>query len=682
MRRDGEETAEMPELGASNCLDFSGTAELERGSLLADRFLIIERCGAGGSGVVYAALDTKVGQKIAIKVLHAGLGDRTDWERLRREVRAARSGHPKVVKVFDIHEHGGRLFLSMELVSGRSLRDELADQTQLPWQEVVAIGRQVAEGLAHLHASGLVHRDVKPGNILLTSEETAKLCDMGLTRPVGHGSTVTKTAMVVGTPAYMAPEQARGGELTAASDIYGLGLTLFACLTGRVPHQGDTAVETLMLRQKAKPPGVRSSKTPCPRWLDRLLRRMMEPDASDRPTAVEVGAALERGRFSVLPSARVVRRAAVVVVVSASLGAAAFGAWSRWSMEALDPGLPLHFVAHQYADSTTVDLSDASGTPLQSIDLGELWDPARNRSWGERRIAVGDCNGDGLFDAAVAQAEGSGEHFVSLFERRADGTLSPPARFDVNLEFSYDAQAFTNFRITDLLMSDLNGDGSDELILVEASTPYYPAAVRVLDGNFEPLFTLWHPGILRSVQVGDRDRDGRKELYLGGTGNFSKLSKPGSNTSMPILMCVSADWTARGQEVSLFGGAHLLAASTPPGVRIHYLAWPRIVTENYQRAWQNAWVQTAREQQDEYYLNLWVSMDTRSDAVNKTGMRGGIREIFLDRSLSPTYMAWNPSFAEALDINPAGPEMRDLLWPRYWNGKTWQKESCFIGSYR
>jgi len=642
------------------------------GLRLIGRFLINRRLGSGATGTVFSALDTTVGQKVAVKLLRPDLGEEISRERLRREVRAARPGHPNVVTIFDLHEDGGRVFLSMELVEGRSLRDELSRRERLPWHEVVGIGRQVAAGLAHLHAKGLVHRDVKPGNILVSSDGTAKVCDMGLARPVSPGGTVTETAMVVGTPAFMAPEQARAGDLTPASDVYALGLTLFRSLTGHVPFEGDTAVETLMLRQKARPPGVRSSKTTCPRWLDRLIRRMLEPLPRDRPTAAEVGAAMGRGGFSFLPSKRVVRRAVVAGIVAAGIAATAFGAWRRWSSEVLDPASPLRFVARQYADSTTVDLSDASGAPLQTIDLGERWDPDLRHSWGDRRVVFGDFNGDGMPDAAVAYTEEGGKCFVSLFERGADGFLSPAVRHDVNLEFPHEGKVFTNFRVADLMAYDLDGDGSDELILVEASTPFYPAAVRILDRNFEALFTLWHPGILRTVQAGDRDRDGRKEIYLGGTGNFSKLGRPGSNTSMPVFISVDADWTDRGQEVSLFGGKRQLAASTPRGVRIHYLAWPRIVTENYNRAWQHAAVQAPKESRDENYLSLVVSSDSRPDVFKKTGILGGIREIYLDRTLKPTYMAWNPSFAEVLQIDPTDPAMQALLRPRYWNGQDWQ----------
>ncbi|MEN8165474.1 MAG: serine/threonine-protein kinase, partial [Acidobacteriota bacterium] len=382
MQRREEETAVVLPEDFPRPGDTAAVVDLLPGMRLAGRFLIKERLGSGATGTVFAALDTTVGQKVAVKLLRQDLRDAGSCERLRREVRAARSGHPNVVAVFDLHEDGGHLFLSMELVPGQSLRDELIAREKLPWHEVVGIGRRVAAGLAHLHAQGMVHRDIKPGNVMLATDGPAKVCDMGLARPTAQGMTVTETAMVVGTPAFMAPEQARAGDLTAALDIYALGLTLFRALTGYVPNEGDTAVETLMLRQKARPPGVRSSKTACPRWLDRLLRRMLEPSPGDRPTAAEVGAALERGGFSFLPSKHVTRRVVVAAVIGVGLGAAAFGAWRRWGVAGLDPHAPLRFSVRQFDDGTTVRLSDNGGNRLRNIDLGHRWDSRQKGSWG------------------------------------------------------------------------------------------------------------------------------------------------------------------------------------------------------------------------------------------------------------------------------------------------------------
>lgn len=246
------------------------------GDTLAGRFVLQERLGSGGSGTVFSALDTRVGDRVAVKILDRATHDPANRERLRREIRATRSGHPNVVSIHELHEGGGVLFITMELVEGSSLRETLAERPSLIVDDVVLIGRQIASALDHLHAQGLVHRDVKPGNIMLARDGRAKLCDMGLARPLEAGATVTESEMAVGTPTSMAPEMARSGELVAASDVYALGLTLYQCLSGEVPLAGTTAVDTLMARQKARPRSVRALRPECPRWLGRLLDRMLD----------------------------------------------------------------------------------------------------------------------------------------------------------------------------------------------------------------------------------------------------------------------------------------------------------------------------------------------------------------------------------------------------------------------
>ncbi|MGV8041261.1 MAG: serine/threonine-protein kinase [Thermoanaerobaculaceae bacterium] len=326
------------------------------GDLLAGRFRLLGVLGSGGSGIVWAAHDEKLGQRVAIKLIYPHLLNEMTGARLRREVTAARQPHPHAVTVYDLHEADGLGFLSMELVEGPTLRQRLQDRGRLDPPEVTAIGRQVAAALAHLHASGLVHRDVKPGNILLSRAgagaartsrsglasgvnvlrpdpagdhrpgETVvvKLCDLGLVRPLAAGSTLTESSMVVGTPAYMAPEQGIGADLTGRTDVYALGITLYECLTGQVPLQGESAVATLVQRQKTHVPRVRTLCPGCPPLLDRLLDRMLDPDPRRRPAAAEVERTLASGhlRFR-LPVKQLVTLAAAAALVATG--------WLGWS---------------------------------------------------------------------------------------------------------------------------------------------------------------------------------------------------------------------------------------------------------------------------------------------------------------------------------------------------------------
>lgn len=292
------------------------------GQVLAGRFVLGQVLGGGASGMVYSALDERLGQKVAIKVVLPHLVEESTRQRLRREVQAARQAHPNVVGIYDLHETDGLLFLSMELVEGGGLRGLLTEKGRLAVDQTVALGRQLAAALAHFHALGLVHRDVKPGNILIAPDGTPKLCDLGLTRPLQHGDTVTESAMLVGTPAYMAPEQGLRPDVSPKADVYALGLTLWECLAGEVPLKGDTALDTLMRRQKLAPRALRASVPGCPRWLDRLLRQMLDPDPARRPTAPEVERALARRRapFRLPRRALAAAGLAVVTIVVGGLG--------------------------------------------------------------------------------------------------------------------------------------------------------------------------------------------------------------------------------------------------------------------------------------------------------------------------------------------------------------------------
>ena len=649
--------------------------DLRPGVLLGGRFLIRDRLGAGGSGAVYSALDTAVGQKVAVKVLRPELADELNHERLRREVRASRPGHPGIVTVFDLHQHDGFLFLSMELVGGRSLRELLAERRTLPVDEAVAIGARVATALAHLHERGLVHRDVKPGNILVTPDGAAKLCDLGLARPVAEGTTVTETAMVVGTPAYMAPEQATAAGLTPASDVYALGLTLYRCLTGTVPLEGTTAVETLMLRQHARPPRLQRGSVDAPRWLGRLLRRMLEPDPRERPGAAVVAAALRARSLSWRPGRRQLKRAALAAAAVFALVVAAVVVERRLAAPSLDPTARLMFRVESFDNGSSVDILDDRGNRLHRMVLGRHWDPDAVGRNARRIVAFGDLDGDGLEDAVIARQDQRAEP-LEVFLRLEDGSLAEPLRYPPSSGFSYQGRSFDPFQPIDVHCNDLDADGRAEIVLVEHSTAYYPATVRVLDWRNETLFRLWHPGQLTSAQTADRDRDGRPELYIGGTCNF--LTAPESNTSKPVFIALEHDWRRRGQTVDLFAPDRRLPAFAPAGVRLMYAAWDRVVTPRYRDSWQNVMVAVGPANDPATFLSLVVSEASPVNLGLSTRKRPALRHVQLDRQLRVSDAQWEPLIIDLLDIEPEDPEMQGLLLPQYWTGDGWSGQPIFM----
>ncbi|MGH3946633.1 MAG: serine/threonine-protein kinase [Pseudonocardiaceae bacterium] len=216
---------------------------------------MLDRIGSGGMGVVWQAMDERLQRLVAVKqlLLQPDLSPRaTDEARLRalREARiAARLQHPNAIIVYDVAEHDGEPCLVMEYLPSRSLAAVLAERSFLPVSEVASIGGQVASALAAAHAAQIVHRDVKPGNILITDGGTAKITDFGVSRAAGD-VTVTQTGMMAGTPAYLAPEVARGQVPTPASDVFSLGATLYAAVEGQAPF-GDSINQLALLHAVA-----------------------------------------------------------------------------------------------------------------------------------------------------------------------------------------------------------------------------------------------------------------------------------------------------------------------------------------------------------------------------------------------------------------------------------------------
>jgi tRNA A-37 threonylcarbamoyl transferase component Bud32/tetratricopeptide (TPR) repeat protein len=496
-------TAKTPGSGVQHAR--RGAADVKPGDLLAGRFLLREILGDGATGTVFSALDRSVGQKVAIKVIHPDLHDERTRERLRREVRASRNGHQNLVAVYDLHEAEGRVFLSMELVEGRSLKDLLDERRSLESHEVVDIGRQVATALSHLHGLGIIHRDVKPGNILLGPDGTAKLCDMGLARPIEEGMTVTETEMVVGTPAYMAPEQGLGADLTAASDVYGLGLTLYQCLTGTVPLTSETAVATLTRRQRERPPAVRGDRPDCPRWLNRLIRWMLEPLPRDRPSTPRVENALI--------TARVWRRPRRRVVAIATAGAAIITVGS----------IAATYLLHRETVRYEVDGADVHGVDKSDRLTWSYTLPAP-----PARVIEADLDGDGRpeFIAAGRPAEDTsartqtmvesylvaltahGDVMTSLVPEQAIRSWAFPYRVEINpMPFALDVDA----------------DGCEEILLLCQHVRFYPTVVML----YWPRWDRWqrtldHPGHLGAFTAGTGD--GAPGLRFFGLNNTLTLS--------------------------------------------------------------------------------------------------------------------------------------------------------------
>ncbi|HEV8450488.1 MAG TPA: serine/threonine-protein kinase [Gaiellales bacterium] len=294
------------------------------------RYRLGRTLGSGGMAIVHLADDRELGRAVAVKRLADNLShDRSFRDRFLREAQiAARLNHPRLVRVYDFgHDPDGRPFIVMEYVEGGSLAETLARDGTLGPDRVIAVARDCCSGLAYAHAAGLVHRDLKPQNLLLDLDGRVKIADFGIARSL-DGTSLTLTGSVLGTAGYLAPEQAGGEQVTAAADIYGLGVTLHQLATGAMPDAGAP---------QALPEPVRG-----------VVARCLDPDPVRRPTAEALAAMLDEpvtlaveGPTAVLPATRVAPPArerrngrlaavllavlvvAVIVILAATSGGAA-----------------------------------------------------------------------------------------------------------------------------------------------------------------------------------------------------------------------------------------------------------------------------------------------------------------------------------------------------------------------
>jgi tetratricopeptide (TPR) repeat protein len=273
---------------------------LTAGSLLAGRYRILDLVGVGGMGMVYRAADEQLGLNVAVKVLRPDLALGGQWsERFKQELVLARQvSHPSVVRIHDIGGDGEVVFLTMDFVPGRSLRELLADETRLPPEKAVEIARQLALGLEAAHRAGVVHRDLKPGNVLVDDGDgggvRAAISDFGVARSLaGFGLTLPGT--VVGTLGYLSPEQARGEAVDGRSDLYALGILLYEMLTGELPFTAATEAEMLAQRLTGSPRNLRWPGVTVPPRLRDLVQRLLARDPARRPqSAAEVVQELDR----------------------------------------------------------------------------------------------------------------------------------------------------------------------------------------------------------------------------------------------------------------------------------------------------------------------------------------------------------------------------------------------------
>jgi beta-lactam-binding protein with PASTA domain/tRNA A-37 threonylcarbamoyl transferase component Bud32 len=308
----------------------AGTSDSLINTLFDGRYRVLRKLGSGGMANVYLAEDEELGRRVAVKILNDRYAnDDLFIERFRREAKSAAGlSHPNIVSIYDRGEAEGTYYIAMEVIEGRSLKELIMTREALPIDTAIGYAKQLLEALRFAHRHGIIHRDIKPHNVLVSADQHAKaneprlkVTDFGIAR---HGaSQMTEAGSIMGTAQYLSPEQARGAPVTAASDLYSAGVVLYEMLTGKVPFTGDSAIEIAMKHVNDLPAPPSALRPEIPTELDQIVLRALAKDPGERyQSAEEFIEDLERVEAG-LPISRATSTAATALLAGAAGGLAA-----------------------------------------------------------------------------------------------------------------------------------------------------------------------------------------------------------------------------------------------------------------------------------------------------------------------------------------------------------------------
>ena len=482
---------------------------LAPGTSIAERYHVVEALGRGGYAVVYRARDLELNCEIALKVLRPERMSEIGIARFRREVAIARdASSPRLVRVFDIGISEQAIYLTMELVDGPSLRERMA-QEKLDLTETLRIAIETLEGLSVLHSLGIVHRDVKPANVLMSASGEVKLADFGLARYSNDDYSHSMTGDgIVGTVDYLSPEQALGQTVDQRSDLYSFGIMLFQMLTGRFPFVAASSVGVLLERLKSPAENPRKIAPHIPAWLARVVTRLLARDPGDRYGSAAAVIADLRTQHASRAIGKTTRRAAAMGALLLVLLAS--GAWfgaERWVN-------PHRFAALQAMPGSGIKAVDDHGRILWTIPHVDPSTAFRgafaNVGGGQSRCFVVVLRAATDFRPSVVRTLS----FIDLENGRVLRQALLPSAAN-----SFPGRAST-FQADSIRAIDLDHDGIDEILVTYTHVPGAPSFTVLYEPKIDRARVLFQAlGHHRVAGAADLDHDGRPEVILAGINN-------------------------------------------------------------------------------------------------------------------------------------------------------------------
>ena len=250
--------------------------------IICNRYKILDHLGTGGMATVWLGYDTILDRQVAIKTFKIDANDEDAVKRFNREAKAVTSlSHPNIVSIYDVENEGEFYYLILEYVEGMTLKDYMIKNPRIPIETIVHIAKQIAAGLSHAHQNGIIHRDIKPQNILMNENLTCKITDFGIARAYGD-TTLTQTNQMLGTVYYLSPEQARGNVATAQSDIYSLGILIFEMITGQIPFKGESAVAIALKHLQEELPDIDKYRENVPQSVKNIVLKATMKNPNER----------------------------------------------------------------------------------------------------------------------------------------------------------------------------------------------------------------------------------------------------------------------------------------------------------------------------------------------------------------------------------------------------------------